>query len=99
MKKKLREVSRHFGSSMREQSDLGTFLVPSSERDSEAGFGVIIFLFRILSVCVWQAVTARLSCETPRETFSDITTSFNGEFTAPPELVLLDLVGSKLSFW
>ncbi|MPC89079.1 Ragulator complex protein LAMTOR2 [Portunus trituberculatus] len=30
--------------------------------------------------------------------FSEITTSFNGEFTAPPELVLLDLTGSKLMF-
>ncbi|MPC39024.1 Zinc transporter ZIP9 [Portunus trituberculatus] len=38
MKKKLRKVSRHFGSSLREESDLGTFLVPSLEGDSEAGF-------------------------------------------------------------
>ncbi|MPC20710.1 Proto-oncogene tyrosine-protein kinase Yrk [Portunus trituberculatus] len=43
-------------------------------------------------------MTAPLNCETQRETFSEITTSFNGKFTAPPELVLLDLVGSKLSF-
>ncbi|MPC33158.1 hypothetical protein E2C01_026500 [Portunus trituberculatus] len=40
MKKKSREVSRHFRLPPREQSDLGTFLVPSPERDSEAGFGV-----------------------------------------------------------
>ncbi|MPC64841.1 hypothetical protein E2C01_058963 [Portunus trituberculatus] len=34
----LREVSRHFGSSLRKHFDLGTFLVPFPERDSEAGF-------------------------------------------------------------
>ncbi|MPC34191.1 hypothetical protein E2C01_027572 [Portunus trituberculatus] len=36
----LREVSRHFGSPPREQSNLGTFLVPSPEEDSEARFGI-----------------------------------------------------------
>ncbi|MPC18603.1 hypothetical protein E2C01_011491 [Portunus trituberculatus] len=45
-----------------------------------------------------QAVTTSLSCETQRETFSEITTSFNGTFTAPSELLLLELAGSKLSF-
>ncbi|MPC24133.1 hypothetical protein E2C01_017205 [Portunus trituberculatus] len=30
--------------------------------------------------------------------FSEITTSFNERFTAPPELVLLEFAGSKLSF-
>ncbi|MPC41335.1 hypothetical protein E2C01_034923 [Portunus trituberculatus] len=38
MKKKLREVSKHFGSSPGVESDLGTFLVPFPEGDSEAGF-------------------------------------------------------------
>ncbi|MPC34495.1 hypothetical protein E2C01_027887 [Portunus trituberculatus] len=42
---KLREVSRHFGSSPREESDLGAFSVPSLEGDSESGFGVAIFYF------------------------------------------------------
>ncbi|MPC44607.1 hypothetical protein E2C01_038283 [Portunus trituberculatus] len=45
MKKKLREMSRHFGSSSRDESDLRTFLVSSPERESVAGFGVAIFLF------------------------------------------------------
>ncbi|MPC49051.1 hypothetical protein E2C01_042841 [Portunus trituberculatus] len=45
-----------------------------------------------------QAVTVPLSCEAQRETFSKITTSFNIRFTAPPELLLLDLARSKLSF-
>ncbi|MPC37531.1 hypothetical protein E2C01_031015 [Portunus trituberculatus] len=36
----LREVARHFRSPTREQSDLRTFLVPSPEGDSEAGFEV-----------------------------------------------------------
>ncbi|MPC44402.1 hypothetical protein E2C01_038074 [Portunus trituberculatus] len=45
MKKKLRERSRHFGSSPREESELGTFLIPSPEEDSDTGFGVAIFLF------------------------------------------------------
>ncbi|MPC61170.1 hypothetical protein E2C01_055234 [Portunus trituberculatus] len=36
MKKKLGEVSRYFRSSMREQSDLGTYLVPSPDGGSEA---------------------------------------------------------------
>ncbi|MPC15541.1 hypothetical protein E2C01_008337 [Portunus trituberculatus] len=35
----------HFGSLPEEQSDLGTFLVPSPEEDSEAGLGVAIFQF------------------------------------------------------
>ncbi|MPC44071.1 hypothetical protein E2C01_037732 [Portunus trituberculatus] len=45
-----------------------------------------------------QAVTAPLSCEIQRKAFSEITTSFNGRFTAPSELVLLDFTGSKPSF-
>ncbi|MPC72892.1 hypothetical protein E2C01_067205 [Portunus trituberculatus] len=45
MKKKLREVSRHFDLLPEEQSNLETFLVPSSERDSKATLGVAIFLF------------------------------------------------------
>ncbi|MPC66863.1 hypothetical protein E2C01_061018 [Portunus trituberculatus] len=40
MKKKLRKVSIHFGSPPRKQSNLGTFLVPFPEGDSEAGFGL-----------------------------------------------------------
>ena len=36
-------VSRHLGSIPEEQSDLGTFMVPSPEGDSEAGLGVAIF--------------------------------------------------------
>ncbi|MPC54102.1 hypothetical protein E2C01_048009 [Portunus trituberculatus] len=36
-------VSRYFGSSSRQESDLGTLLVPFPEGDSEAGFGVSIF--------------------------------------------------------
>ncbi|MPC91501.1 hypothetical protein E2C01_086541 [Portunus trituberculatus] len=43
-------------------------------------------------------MTAPLSCETRRETYSETTTSFNERFTAPPELVLLDLTGSKSLF-
>ncbi|MPD04292.1 hypothetical protein E2C01_099971 [Portunus trituberculatus] len=42
MKKKLRKVSRCFGSPPREQSNLGTFIVPSPEWDSKAGLGVTI---------------------------------------------------------
>ncbi|MPC30220.1 hypothetical protein E2C01_023482 [Portunus trituberculatus] len=38
----MREVSRYFGSPLGEQSDLGTFLVPSSEGYSEAELGVAI---------------------------------------------------------
>ena len=37
--KVLEKVSRHPIPSAEEQSDLGTFLVPSPNGDSEAGFG------------------------------------------------------------
>ncbi|MPC48031.1 hypothetical protein E2C01_041796 [Portunus trituberculatus] len=68
MKKKLREVSRHFEWPPRRQSELETFQVISPEGDSKAGFG--------------GAVTAPLSCETQRKTFSEITTSFkHSQFT------------------
>ena len=40
---KLRRVSMHLWSIPRGQSDLGTFIVPSPEGDSEAGVGVAIF--------------------------------------------------------
>ena len=43
MEKNVRGVSRHLGSIPQEQSDLGTFMVPSPEGDSEAGVGVVIF--------------------------------------------------------
>ncbi|MPC34274.1 hypothetical protein E2C01_027658 [Portunus trituberculatus] len=43
MKKKLREMSKHFGSLPEEQSNLGTFLVSSPEGDSETGLGVASF--------------------------------------------------------
>ncbi|MPC16738.1 hypothetical protein E2C01_009573 [Portunus trituberculatus] len=43
MKEKLREGSRHFRPSLIELSDLGTFMVPSPEGDSEADAGVDIF--------------------------------------------------------
>ena len=36
-------MSRHLGAISEEQSDLGTFMVPSPEGDSEAGVGVAIF--------------------------------------------------------
>ncbi|MPC13057.1 hypothetical protein E2C01_005777 [Portunus trituberculatus] len=52
---KFREVSRHFGSSLEEESNLGTFLLPLPEGDSKAGFGVAIFFilnFQVKSVCV-----------------------------------------------
>ncbi|MPC98909.1 hypothetical protein E2C01_094295 [Portunus trituberculatus] len=42
---KLREMSGHFGSPAKWQSDLGTFLVPSLEGDSEAGYGVSAIKF------------------------------------------------------
>ncbi|MPC37508.1 hypothetical protein E2C01_030988 [Portunus trituberculatus] len=88
MKKKLREVSRHFGSPPREQSDLKAFLVPFSEWNSEVRFGVAILNFFLSEgrrvVFRGQSVTVPLSCETQRETFSEIRTSFNGKFTIPP---------------
>ena len=40
--KVLEEVLRHMRSSAEEQSDLGTFVVPSPDRDSEAGCGEAI---------------------------------------------------------
>ncbi|MPC62840.1 hypothetical protein E2C01_056930 [Portunus trituberculatus] len=79
---KLREKSRHLWSSLREASDLGTYLIPSQKGTPMHG----------------QAETAPLSCETQKKTFSEITTSFDGRFTTPPELVPLQLAGSKLSF-
>ena len=39
------EVSRHPRSSAAGESDLGTFVVPSPEGDSEAGCGKAIFKF------------------------------------------------------
>ena len=42
--KLLEEVSRHPRSSAEGQSDLGTFMVPSPDRDSEAGRGKAIIL-------------------------------------------------------
>ncbi|MPC49451.1 hypothetical protein E2C01_043253 [Portunus trituberculatus] len=52
---KSRKVSKHFRSPPREQSDLGIFLVPSPEGDSEAGFGVAIlnseFQAYLKSIC------------------------------------------------
>ena len=41
--KNVRGVSRHLGSIPEGQSDLGTFMVPSPEGDSEDGVGVAIF--------------------------------------------------------
>ena len=42
--KVLEEVSRHPRSSAEEQSDLGTFLVPSPDGDSEAGCGELLLI-------------------------------------------------------
>ncbi|MPC81614.1 hypothetical protein E2C01_076240 [Portunus trituberculatus] len=57
---KLREVSRHFGSSTREQSNLGTFLVPSPEGDSEGlrATHTIPYLLR-LHIFIHNHLTAR----------------------------------------
>ena len=43
MEDNVRGVSRHLGSIPEEQSDLGTFMIPSPGGDSEAGVGVAIF--------------------------------------------------------
>ena len=43
--KALEEVSRHPRSSAEGQSDLGTFVVPSPDGDSEAGCGKAILSF------------------------------------------------------
>ena len=43
--KVLENVSRHPRSSAEKQSDLGTFVVPSPDGDSEAGCGEAIFKF------------------------------------------------------
>ena len=43
--KVLEDVSRHPRSSAEEQSDLGIFVIPSPDGDSEAGCGEAIFKF------------------------------------------------------
>ena len=43
-------------------------------------------------------MTALLYCEMQREVFSEGTVSFNDKFTAPPELVLLHLIGNNYRF-
>ena len=43
IEKNVRGVSSHLESIPEEQSDLGTFMVPSPEGDSETGVGVAIF--------------------------------------------------------
>ena len=43
MEKNVKGVLRHLGLIPEEQSDLGTFMVSSPERDSEDGVGVAIF--------------------------------------------------------
>ena len=43
IKKNVRRVSRHLGSTSEEQADLEIFMVPSPLGDSEAGVGVAIF--------------------------------------------------------
>ena len=48
--KVLEEVSRHPKSSAEEQSDLGTFVVPSPDGDSEAGCGKTILNFDLKTV-------------------------------------------------
>ena len=47
--KNVRGVSRYLHSLSEEQSDLGTFMVPSPEGDSEAGVGVAILFVEILN--------------------------------------------------
>ena len=42
-REKYEGVSKHLGSIPEEPSDLGTFMVPSKEEDSEAGVAVAIF--------------------------------------------------------
>ena len=44
-RKVLEEVARHPRSSSEGQSDLGTFVVPSPDGNSEAGCGEVIFKF------------------------------------------------------
>ncbi|MPD00899.1 hypothetical protein E2C01_096404 [Portunus trituberculatus] len=51
----LREVSRHLESLLREESDLGTFLVPSSERGLRVIYFLFIFFFYVKGVCVVSA--------------------------------------------
>ena len=41
-------------------------------------------------------MTTHLRCDTQKKTFSEIRAGFNGKFTAPFELVLLDLLGIHL---
>ena len=43
-------------------------------------------------------MTALLCCETQREVFSEVTVGFNDKFTAPPEPVLLHLIGNNYRF-
>ena len=50
--KVLEEVSRHLRSSAERQSNLGTFVVPSPDGDSEAGCGKAILNFDLKSVKV-----------------------------------------------
>ncbi|MPC73478.1 hypothetical protein E2C01_067809 [Portunus trituberculatus] len=52
MKKKVREMSRHFGLQTREKSGLGIFLVPSPEEDSKAGF-IAVFVHKNLMGGSW----------------------------------------------
>ncbi|MPC45126.1 hypothetical protein E2C01_038811 [Portunus trituberculatus] len=61
-----REVSRHFGSPSREQSDLGIFLVSSPEGDCETGCGVNIFLKQ--TVCSGGSPASPLLSLSPAET-------------------------------